>query len=184
MSRLYYLDEHDIRGMVAWLTQDIFPGTPAFQLAGAEGAGRLSSALAQPRLPYHRTAQRKAAALHYSLNKNHPFVDGNKRLAVAAMEWFLYRNGFVLRTTNDRLLDFALRVADDRLSRDDSFNWIEKRAFREAWSPMRVERWIDSLSENERIEVLTAWDDPDSASRKLLAASVRRALRIGWHRAP
>ena len=49
---------------------------------------------------------------------------------------------------------------------------------------MRVERWIDSLSENERIEVLTAWDDPDSASRKLLAASVRRALRIGWHRAP
>ena len=179
MSRLYYLDEDEIHGIVELLTQDLFPGMPAFQLAGPEGAGRLDSALAQPRLPYHRTAQRKAAALHYSLNKNHPLVDGNKRLAVTAMEWFLLRNGFLLVTTNDRLVDFALRVADDRLTRDESFTWIEKRALRETWSPRRMQKWIRSLSEDERAETVDAWNNPDSASRRLVAASVRSVLRLG-----
>ena len=72
MSRLHYLDEGEIHSIVEALTQDQFPGTPAFQLAGAEGVARLESALAQPHWPHHRTAQQKAAALHYSLNKNHP----------------------------------------------------------------------------------------------------------------
>ena len=76
MNRLHYLDEHEIRSIAESLTRDLFPGTPAFRLAGAEGAARLESALAQPRWAHHRTAQRKAAALHYSLNKNHPYVDG------------------------------------------------------------------------------------------------------------
>ena len=148
MSRLHYLGETDIHDIVAWLTRDMFPDTPAFQLAGSEGAGRLSSALAQPRLPYHRTAQRKAAALHFSLNKNHPFVDGNKRLAVAAMEWFLFRNDFAVMATNDQLLDFALRVADNRLSRDASAEWIEARAFRATWSERRRRRWVATVIES------------------------------------
>ena len=46
MSRLHYLDEGDIHSIVEALTQDQFPGPPAFQLAGAEGAARMESALA------------------------------------------------------------------------------------------------------------------------------------------
>ena len=57
-------------------------------------------------LPSHSTA--KGCGAPHSLNKNHPFVDGNKRLAVAATEWFLYRNRFVLVTTNAQLLEFSL----------------------------------------------------------------------------
>ena len=153
MSRLHYLDEGEIQSIIETLTHDQFPGTAAFQLAGPQGAGRLESALAQPHWPHHRTAQQKAAALHYSLNKNHPYVDGNKRMAVAAMAWFLFRNGFVLFTTNDRLVDFALRVADGRLSRDDSAVWIEKRAARTDWTDERLQRWTGALSDDELSEV-------------------------------
>lgn len=103
--------------IVEALTLDLFPELPAFQLAGAEGRGRLRSALAQPRWEQHRTAQVKAAVLHHRLNKNHPYVDGNKRFAVTAMEWFLFGNHSVLLATNDELVQFSLRVADDRLSR-------------------------------------------------------------------
>ena len=156
MSRLHYLDQRDIHGIVAGLTRDLFPGAPAFHLAGEEGAGRLDSALAQPSVPYHRTAQRKAAALHYSLNKNHPFVDGNKRLAVAATEWFLYRNRFVLVTTNAQLLEFSLQVADDRMSRDESAQWIERRALRTTWTPKRLRDWIGKLAPDEYDEVMAA----------------------------
>ena len=93
-----------MHGIVEVLTLDLFPGTPAFHPAGREGVARLESALAQPHWPHHRTAQQKAAALHYSLNKNHPFVDGNKRMAVTAMAWFLFSNGFMLLATSDQLL--------------------------------------------------------------------------------
>ena len=172
MSRLHYLTEEEVRDIVEVLTQDQFPGTPAFQLAGPEGAARLQSALAQPRWPHHRTTQRKAAVLHYSLNKNHPFVDGNKRLAVTAMAWFLFRNGFVLLTTSARLVDFALRVADDRLNRDDSADWIERRAIRVTWTREHLERRLRRLSEEELVEVASAPTDPSFVPTRL-AASIR-----------
>ena len=178
MSRLYYLDEYEIHSIVELLTQDLFPGTPAFQLAGTEGAGRLDSALAQPRLPYHRTAQRKAAALHYSLNKNHPFVDGNKRLAVAAMEWFLFRNGFALMATNEQVFDFALRVAKDDLSRDESARWIERRALRGTWSAERIFKFFTSLSPDELWEAMRAPGSPSFAHEQL-RTFVQRNPRFG-----
>ncbi len=173
MSRLHYLHEDEIRSIVEWLTRDLFPGTPAFQLAGEEGAARLESALAQPRWPHHRTAQRKAAALHYSLNKNHPFVDGNKRFAVTAMEWFLYRNDFVLFATNDRLVDFSLRVADDRLSRDASARWIERRALRATWRGDRLGKWVESLSGSSFRDVGEAVRAMSDPAQPHFVASVR-----------
>ncbi|MBM4415847.1 MAG: hypothetical protein FJ035_06315 [Chloroflexi bacterium] len=79
------------------------PGLPAFQLAGGEGEGRLRSALGQPRWPHHRGVAAKAAALHYFLNKNRPYVDGNKRFAVTAMLTFLFINDYGLVASDDEL---------------------------------------------------------------------------------
>ncbi|MCC6236872.1 MAG: Fic family protein [Dehalococcoidia bacterium] len=76
MSRLRYLARSDIDDIASALA-DLFPDGTAFRVAGARGASLLESALAQPRWPQYRTAQAKAAALHYSLNKNHAFIDGN-----------------------------------------------------------------------------------------------------------
>lgn len=167
MSRLHYLDEDEIREIVEVLTHDQFPSTPAFTLAGAEGLARLQSALAQPHWPHYRTAQQKAAALHYSLNKNHPYVDGNKRLAVSAMAWFLFRNGFALLTTSDRLVDFALRVADNRLSWNESARWVERRALRATWTTPRIARFFFSLPREDLREVMSAPGRPDFAHERL-----------------
>jgi death-on-curing protein len=65
---------------------------------GLRDLGGLESTLAQPKATFegrdlHQTLIEKAAALCFSLVQNHPFVDGNKRTAHAAMETFLVLNG-------------------------------------------------------------------------------------------
>ncbi|MCP9468975.1 MAG: type II toxin-antitoxin system death-on-curing family toxin [Nitrospira sp.] len=67
-------------------------------LVGIRDLGALESAVAQPRMTFdgaelYPTVVEKAASLGFSLIQNHPFVDGNKRTAHAAMETFLVLNG-------------------------------------------------------------------------------------------
>ena len=57
------------------------------------------------------------------------------------MEWFLLRNGFELHASNDEIVAFALAVASNELSREDSETWITRRASRESWTPARHARW-------------------------------------------
>ena len=62
--------------------------------SGIRDLGLLESALAQPRATFggtdlYPTLVAKAATLGFSLALNHPFIDGNKRVAHAAMEVFL-----------------------------------------------------------------------------------------------
>ncbi len=128
----------------------LFTDGTAFAVAGARGEALLDSALAQPRWPHHRTAQAKAAALHFGLNKNHAYIDGNKRIAVTAMEWFLIRNGFELHASNDDVVAFALAVASNELSREESELWIVDRAARSTWSAPRRERWRESARARRR----------------------------------
>ena len=53
------------------------------------------------------------------------------------MEWFLWMNNFWILATNDELLDFALAVANDALSREESAQWIVARALRLTWTAER-----------------------------------------------
>ncbi len=76
----------------------------------------LKSALAAPRASMfgqelHATVWDKAAALLFSLIKNHPFYDGNKRIALLAVEEFLQRNGWQLTAAPEDAQRFATRVA-------------------------------------------------------------------------
>ncbi len=56
----------------------------------------------------------KAAAYHFDLCANYPFIDWNKRVAVAASEVFLLVNGFELGASDDDLKEIRSRwpVAD------------------------------------------------------------------------
>jgi hypothetical protein len=100
--------------------------------------------------------QAKAAALHYSLNKNHPYIDGNKRLAVTAMEFFLFKNGFVIYASSDELVAFVLEVAQDGITRDESARWLACRAFRTTWTEERARRWLRSLPP-EHVVAVEMW---------------------------
>jgi death-on-curing protein len=89
------------------------------QSGGSQGIrdlGALESALARPRMTFgnqelYPTVVEKASALGFSLIKNHPFVDGNKRTGHAAMETFLVLNGFELDASVDEQEQIILQVA-------------------------------------------------------------------------
>ncbi|MBN2251238.1 MAG: type II toxin-antitoxin system death-on-curing family toxin, partial [Candidatus Altiarchaeota archaeon] len=53
----------------------------------------------------------KAAVLFYLMIKNHPFTNGNKRIAVTALLVFLALNGKWLKVTNQELYNFSVWVA-------------------------------------------------------------------------
>jgi death-on-curing protein len=67
--------------------------------------------------PLYPTLIDKAAALAYSLNKNHGFADGNKRVSHAAMEMFLIRNGHEIDAGVDEQESVFLQLAAGEIDR-------------------------------------------------------------------
>jgi death on curing protein len=63
---------------------------------GLRDAGALEAALFRPQSGYYADVIAEAAALFESLAMNHPFVDGNKRIAFACVDVFLRINGYQL----------------------------------------------------------------------------------------
>ena len=93
--------------------------------------GALESALAQPRATFdevelYPTLVEKATALGFSLIRNHPFVDGNKRIGHAALEVFLLLNGHQLEATVDDAERVILGVAAGTIGRDEFAEWIRR----------------------------------------------------------
>ena len=98
---------------------------------GLRDLGLLESALAQPRMTMagqdlYPDLPIKAAALGYSLIKNHPFVDGNKRIGHAAMATFLLLNGLELSSPIDEAEAVVLGVASSTLQREDLVAWVRR----------------------------------------------------------
>jgi len=91
--------------------------------AGLRDQGLLESAVAQPQASFgghlaHDGLFAMAAAYLFHLVSNHPFVDGNKRIALTAAEVFLLLNGHRLKATNVELERLTMGVADGSLSKD------------------------------------------------------------------
>lgn len=100
-------------------------------IAGVANLGGLDSAVAQPRMMFggaelYPTIVEKAAALCFSLIKNHAFVDGNKRIGHAAMEVFLVLNGFEIAASVDEQEKIILQVASSDLGRDELTQWLRE----------------------------------------------------------
>lgn len=92
--------------------------------AGVRDLAGLESALAQPELEVfgqvlHPTVPLKAAAYLYHLALNHPFVDGNKRVAWAVMETYLVLQGLELTMADDEAYDLTVRVAKGALTKEE-----------------------------------------------------------------
>jgi death-on-curing family protein len=67
----------------------------------------------------------KGAALFDSLIRNHPFVDGNKRTAIASAGMFLLINGFSLQVSNDEMVQFTLSCAQSEKKLDEIVSWLK-----------------------------------------------------------
>lgn len=89
---------------------------------GLRDRGLLESAVTMPQSTFggvdlHLRLPEKAAAYHFHLCANHPFIDGNKRVAVAAAEVFLLINGHELSAGDNAVEELTLGVATGRLSK-------------------------------------------------------------------
>jgi death on curing protein len=97
--------------------------------SGIRDLGALQSAVAQPRMTFagadlYPTIAEKTAALGFSLIRNHPFVDGNKRVGHAAMETFLVLNGCHIEATVDDAEQLILGIAAGVVSRAELVGWL------------------------------------------------------------
>ena len=80
---------------------------------GIRDAGALESALHRPQTGYYDTIAHEAAALLESLVQNHPFVDGNKRVAFAVVDVFLRINGHALKADSKAIYDSLLEFLNN-----------------------------------------------------------------------
>jgi death on curing protein len=99
---------------------------------GVRDAGLLQSAAGRPQSTFgggdlYPTLFTKAAALLDSLARNHPFVDGNKRTAVAAVGLMLRINDWRLTAGYKELEDYVVDLVVNHPSIDVIAEWIEER---------------------------------------------------------
>ena len=89
---------------------------------GARDLGLLQSAMGSAAATYggvflHETMFEMAAAYLYGICRNHPFIDGNKRTAVAAALTFLEMNGLEIEAGENEFYDLVIGVAEGRVTK-------------------------------------------------------------------
>jgi death-on-curing protein len=89
----------------------------------------LESALGRPRSGYYRDLIEEAAALWESLSQNHPFLDGNKRVAVTMAAAFLRVNGYRLEfNDSDAFAHLAILYETGRLRFVELDLWLRQHS--------------------------------------------------------
>lgn len=99
-------------------------------IAGIRDENLLESAIETPFQTFggqdlYPTLIEKAARLCYGLIKNHPFLDGNKRIGLHAMLVFLDRNNVKVEYDDDELIKIIFGVADNSVTYEEFLNWLE-----------------------------------------------------------
>jgi len=102
-------------------------------LPGLRDAGLLESALAQPMaqfggVPMHADVWSMAAAYGFHLCRNHPFADGNKRVAATVMIVFLRANGHQVRYDEVALYRVIVALASGEVSKGQLAQWLAAQA--------------------------------------------------------
>lgn len=96
-------------------------------LPGIRDEALLDSALTRPRQRFAYSDKSSifdlAAAYSYGLAKNHPFVDGNKRLALTVAAVFLDLNGYSLDAPEAEAVVIFEQLATGDLTEEDLANW-------------------------------------------------------------
>lgn len=69
-----------------------------------------------------------AAYYAHGIGKNHPFVDGNKRVALTAAGVFLAKNGIVLTASNEAAVRMTLALVQDQCSVESFAQWLKDNA--------------------------------------------------------
>jgi death-on-curing protein len=100
---------------------------------GVRDMGLLESAIAMPQAGFggqyfHTDLCEMGAAYPFHLTKNHPFVDGNKRVGTVAALVFLEMNGISVEVSNESIVDLTLGVAGGELAKSAVAEFFRKHA--------------------------------------------------------
>ena len=98
---------------------------------GVRDEGLLDSAVNTPFQTFsgqdlYPTVLEKAVRLGFGLIRNHPFIDGNKRIGTHAMLVFLNLNSITLSYEDDELICTILSVASGEMDADGLLKWIQQ----------------------------------------------------------
>jgi death-on-curing protein len=125
--------------VVAFLTMDEVLAIHAHQIERYGGAlglrdrGLLESALAMPAATFggetlHPSLHEQGGAYLFHLVKNHPFVDGNKRVGLACCLAFLRLNDLRIDASDDELVELVFGVAEGRRSKAEVAVFLHEHA--------------------------------------------------------
>ena len=103
--------------------------------AGLRDRNLLESALAQPRMTVggkfaHKTLFDKASAYGYHVCQNHPFIDGNKRVAFVLMDIFLQSNGWEIVAREEDAYSLMVDLSSSRMSKTQLASWLKEHSFK------------------------------------------------------
>lgn len=117
--------------------EDLLALVDEVRLGPVRDIGLLDSAAHRPQTSVfgddaYRSLNEKAAVLLESLTRNHPLVDGNKRLGWVAMVVFFGLNGFVVRAPEDDAYDLVIGVATGAVRYPEAAEilsgWVSRRS--------------------------------------------------------
>lgn len=101
-------------------------------IKGIRDLSLLKSAVETPKATFggeylHKTIYDKASAYIFHISKNHPFLDGNKRTALASGLLFLELNGIDTKSINDgdELYDLMINVSNGKLSKKEIVSFLK-----------------------------------------------------------
>lgn len=124
--RIRWVPEAAVRAMHAAMIAE-HGGRP-----GMRDSGLLSAALARPRnrRAYGTSASifDLAAAYGFAIAKDHPFVDGNKRVALMVMYVFLDINGYQLDAPEVEAVDVMRNLASGEMTENDLALWVKTKS--------------------------------------------------------
>ena len=97
---------------------------------GLRDLGLLESAINRPKASFDKKdlyplVLDKAAALFHSMILNHPFLDGNKRTALAVLYEFLKQNRFKLSATEKEFVELPLKIERKELGLEEIAWWLK-----------------------------------------------------------
>lgn len=98
---------------------------------GIRDENLLDSALNQPKVTFENkylndSIMKMAATYGYHLCNDHPFIDGNKRIALVAMDVFLQYNGFEIIASEKEVYKMMMQLSSGNLSKKELTSWLEK----------------------------------------------------------
>ena len=100
---------------------------------GLRDLGLLESALAKAKITVggkfgHKSLFDKAAAYGFHVCKNHPFIDGNKRVAFVLMDVFLQQNGWEITASEEEAYSAIMALASGELTKTQLAHWLKEHS--------------------------------------------------------